>query len=162
MVMSSEIETDFVPSSTPLIVPALEGAESNEILHKHAEEMGFIVVQLLEKKGLNSLSIEKEIPLITWSIPPEHPNYITFTFLTSPLKNYDLAQFFSEMIMCWLAPNKRTEIIAAKHLEFTFTDLPKKHFFISQITSYISFSFKLSYGIRKSLIKLSDKSIILS
>jgi oligopeptide transport system substrate-binding protein len=113
-------------------------------LQKHVQEITLIVHKLIKSAKLeysNSNTFLKEfelkLPLVHWEISEHAPGEVIVYLLSRTLKRYDLSQFFSEMVIRWLIPWGQASIASTKQMSFSFSDFPKKTYFVSEIICHV-------------------------
>ncbi len=132
----------IIPSTR--IVPAGQGTRISQALNKHTHEMNLIVQKVLSEckilyrdDAMFGLSLRQHIPIVHWEVSECAPGGINIYLLCQSLNNYDLSQFFLEMISRWLVPGKLATILSAKHLTFRFVGIPDESYFISEIFALV-------------------------
>ena len=138
--MAQTIEYTLDPfEHTPLkIFPITTNKKIPASLEKHTEEMAHVVAKLL---GVDSTlsnvtlvtRLKKQLPIVHWENDDISPEGISLYLLCEALPNYDLFQFFCDMVVRWLIPGTQATILHAKHLTFRFIDHPKNSYFVAEI-----------------------------
>ncbi len=132
----------IIPSTR--IVPAGQGFRMSQALSQHTHEMNLIVQKVLSEckllyrdDPLFWQTFRQHIPIVHWEPCECAPGGVMIYLLCQSLNNYDLSQFFLEMISRWLIPGKQATILSAKHLTFRFVDMPDESYFISEIFALV-------------------------
>lgn len=137
-------ELEIIPRSRCRILPAVQTRGISHALDAHTQDMSEILQKVLSecKMAYNNdatfwSAFHQMVPIVHWEPCESAPGGISIYLLCQSLANFDLAHFFSEMIVRWLVPGKQTTLLSTKHLTFRFQDAPEPHFFISEIFALV-------------------------
>lgn len=120
------------------IRPAFAFYNRSKNLQAHIQKMQEIIFSVLpdplpffDRESLAAW-IEKDLPLISWSLVQSPPDCISIYFLIKPIKSLSTETFISEMIKQWLLPYQETTVLSFEHMSFHFDHCPKETVFIGK------------------------------